>query len=169
MFEIKLSQGKVAIVDDEYAWLNDVKWSATKCGRLSNQVFYACRVIGMRTPEYEMVLMHRVILEKMIGRSLVPGEQADHIDHDGLNNQIANLRVTTIRENHCNQRVQGIVKSSKYKGVSWDKSRSKWHAKIKNFGKHINLGRFDDEDDAARAYDVASIKYHGEFGYLNFR
>lgn len=165
--EIELTQEKVAVVDEKYAYLDEVKWSATKDGRPSNQVFYACRVIGTRKV-HKMILMHRVILENMIGRSMMVGEQCDHVNHDGLDNRCSNLRLTTIRENHCNQRIQGIDKSSQYKGVHWDKSRSKWQVSIKNYGKQIFVGRFVDEEDAAIAYDRAAVKYHGKFAYLNF-
>lgn len=57
--------------------------------------------------------------------------------------------------------------SSVYKGVSWHKSRNKWHAKIAFEGKSINLGRFYLEADAARAYNDAALKYFGEFATIN--
>ena len=58
--------------------------------------------------------------------------------------------------------------SSKYKGVTWDKSRSLWIAGVKVDGKRFNLGRFKDEGDAARAYDAAALKAWGEYARLNF-
>lgn len=51
-------------------------------------------------------------------------------------------------------------------GVSWDKN--KWRACIQINGKQINLGRFSDKDEAARAYDIAAVKYHGDKAKLNF-
>ncbi len=53
------------------------------------------------------------------------------------------------------------VKSSRYHNVSWDKESNKWKAYIKLKGRLINLGRFDDEDDAARAYNKRAL---AEFG-----
>jgi hypothetical protein len=52
--------------------------------------------------------------------------------------------------------------------VSWNKRRKKWFAYIKKDGKEFNLGGFDDEVEAAKAYDEAAKRLHGEFAQLNF-
>jgi len=57
---------------------------------------------------------------------------------------------------------------SKYKGVHWHKLHKKWAARITFERKQIHLGYFLSEIEAAKAYDRAAIKYHGEFAYLNF-
>ena len=46
--------------------------------------------------------------------------------------------------------------TSRFKGVNWHKSHSKWKAKIKIDGKSTHLGYFDDEEEAASAYDVCA-------------
>jgi hypothetical protein len=58
--------------------------------------------------------------------------------------------------------------SSKFIGVSFNKDSDKWSAKITYQYKQIWLGYFNSETDAARTYDRAAIKYHGEFARLNF-
>jgi hypothetical protein len=51
---------------------------------------------------------------------------------------------------------------SKFVGVSWDKGHRKWKAHIKHDGKTQNLGSFDDEQEAARAFDTAARRLRGE-------
>ena len=51
-------------------------------------------------------------------------------------------------------------RTSSHRGVSWDKSKKKWRAKIGVDGKVTRLGTFVDEDDAARAYDAAVRKHY---------
>jgi hypothetical protein len=57
---------------------------------------------------------------------------------------------------------------SKYRGVSWSKSNKKWQAQIYFDGKKHHLGYFEDEEEAARAYDRAARVQHGEKAQLNF-
>ncbi len=90
----------------------------------------------------------------------------DHTNHDSLDNRKVNLRVCTQAQNLANSRMQSS-NSSGFKGVSWDKSRNKYSAKISVFNKTVNLGRFKEAVDAARAYDTAARKYFGEFAYTN--
>ena len=95
-------------------------------------------------------------------------EIVDHINHNGLDNRRANLRIATASQNNANSR-RGMNRGrSKYKGVWWDEKAGKWRAGIKCQGKCIHLGMFDDEIEAAKAYDRAAGLYHGEFAVLNF-
>jgi hypothetical protein len=52
-------------------------------------------------------------------------------------------------------------------GLSWHNTRNKWHARIKINGKHVSLGLYDIEEDAAIAYDCAAIGYFGDYALLN--
>ena len=154
MKEIKLSQGQVALVDDEYyEFLNQWKWYAYKG---INDVFYVARSI-----KRVQIKMHREIL----GLTLFE-ERGDHIDHNGLNNQRGNLRKCTHQQN-CKNRSSAKGSSSKYLGVHWKKQINKWNARVVVCNKLKHLGYFTNEADAAKAYNDAAIKYHGEFANLN--
>jgi hypothetical protein len=59
-------------------------------------------------------------------------------------------------------------KSSKYRGAYWNKRDNKWAASIRSDGKLHHLGCFEDEEEAARAYDKAARAHHGEKAQLNF-
>ena len=87
-----------------------------------------------------------------------PKGHLDHKDRDPANNAISNLRECTPRENqHNSTKCWG---SSKYQGVSWQKSRNKWKAQIRVNNKLLHLGVFDDELEAANVYREAKEKYH---------
>lgn len=97
------------------------------------------------------------------------GEWPDaYVDHRGnLSDVFANLRPATHAQNLWNRgSVEGST--SRFKGVYWDKSRSKWSARVAANKVVKFLGRFADEEAAARAYDDAAIIAHGEFARLNF-
>lgn len=103
-----------------------------------------------------------------LDRALLITEELDHIDHNGLNNTIDNLRIVTHQQNSMNRRKRNTNTSSHYKNVYWAKDRSKWRADIMLNGKHIHLGQFSVETDAARAVDAAAKLYFGEYANLNF-
>jgi hypothetical protein len=72
-------------------------------------------------------------------------------------------------QNRWNSKKRKGKCSSKYIGVSWYTSQKKWAARIMTDGKSRFIGYFDSEIDAARAYDEAAKKYHGQFAALNFK
>lgn len=90
----------------------------------------------------------------------------DHEDRNPLNNHKNNLRFCTYSENSRN-RGKPTTNTSGYKGVSWFKRDKKWKAQIMVEGKGFCLGSFKNKIDAARAYNRAALKYHGEFACLN--
>jgi hypothetical protein len=160
MKKIKLTQGKVALVDDcDYEYLNQWKWYANK----NRNTFYAIR--NSRKNEYKKhktILMHQIILQRMG----VKFKQVDHIDGNGLNNRRSNLRTAIHQENLCNQKLRSN-NTSGYKGVTWHKQVKKWLARIMVDGKRICLGLFDNIKDAASAYNQAAILHFGKFAKLN--
>jgi hypothetical protein len=156
MREIKLTQDKVALVDDEdFEYLNQWKWHAHKDGNN----YYVERIIRLpRGLKYQYVSMHRLIM------NTPKGMQTDHKDHDGLNNQKSNLRICTRSQNQMNRKA--IEATSKYKGVWYENGKIRSAITINK--EQVYLGYFNSEKDAAIAYDIAAKKYYGEFAYLNF-
>lgn len=108
--------------------------------------------------------LHRLIL------NAPRGVQVDHVDGDGLNNTRANLRFASASQNGANRGPNKTrrPKSSRFKGVSLDKGSGLWTAQIKINKKCIHLGRYANEESAARAYDLKAQDSWGEFAYLNF-
>lgn len=86
------------------------------------------------------------------------GAVVDHRDRNKLNNRSYNLLVTNQQKNLINT---GMFShnTSGHKGVTWDKERNKWAAKIKVNGKTINLGRFADIGEAVSARKQAESFY----------
>lgn len=107
--------------------------------------------------------LHRIIAERM---NLDMNLQVDHINADKLDNRRENLRTATVQQNGQN-RGKYSCNTSGFKGVSWDKRDNKWFSQINVNGKRIFLGRFETPELAAKAYNDAAIKYHGEFAKLN--
>lgn len=84
---------------------------------------------------------------------------------DTLDNRRCNLRIATHSQNNCNQRkTRGI---SQYKGVYFYKNYGNWRAQIQIDGKMKFIGYYSNEIEAARAYNEAAVKKHGEFAKLN--
>lgn len=159
MKEIPLTQGKVTLVDDaDYEWLSRFKWKLLIPNK-RNHNLYAYRQV-CKNGKVSNIWMHREIL------GTPEGFDTDHINHDGLDNRRANLRIATIPQNHWNQR--HIKKTnSGFKGVHWSKTNKQWIARICLNGKRLFLGGFRDRIEAAKAYNEAAIKFCGGFARLN--
>ena len=154
--EIPLTQGKVALVDDEdYEWLNQCDWLHTPSGSRSDAMRWS-KEAGERVALY----MHREI---MAAPATV---DVDHVDRDGLNNRRRNLRLATRSQNLRNSKKRNGC-SSRYKGVSFSRYRGKWEAYIHVDGRKLNLGLFIEEAAAAHAYNEAAEIHFGEFARLN--
>lgn len=149
-----------AIVDDEdYERLKERNWYKNNKG-------YAYNPAKKETDdEY---LMHRAIMQPDKGMDI------HHANHNPMDNRKENLSICTHQENlQSRQKPQGKngkLPSSRYKGVYKYvyKNTIKYKATIRYEGEQKHLGYFDDEMDAALAYDAKAREKHKEFAVLNF-
>lgn len=154
MAEIKLSQNKIAIIDDEdYVRVSSLKWFAHK----RTNKFYA------ETARNEKHMhLHRFILG-INDRSII----IDHIDGDSLNNKKSNLRICTVSQNSFNKKPYSNSPIKGIKGVSFIKRINKWRAQIQANKKKIYIGVYNTHIDAAIAYNERAKELFGEYAYLN--
>jgi len=146
MKTIRLTQGQVALVDDaDYEWLSKWRWRAQ--WNRNSKTFYASRHLRMPNGARRTIQMHRLIL----GLTTGDPRESDHINHCGLDNTNANLRVVTSQENDFNRRA---------KGYSLDRKTGKYQVYIGLNRKNKFLGRYDSPTEARAAYLAAKAVYH---------
>ena len=158
MKQIPLTRGYVALVDDaDYEAMRQHKWQVM-VGQRGN--LYAARSITVSPGKQRTAFMHQQIMRPETGYSV------DHVDGNGLNNQRANLRACTHKQNCANRR-PSHGKSSRFKGASWVVRDQVWRANIYVDGKTKCLGEYHSETDAAQAYNRAARELYGEYARLN--
>jgi hypothetical protein len=125
------------------------KWSVTK----NKNVFY------VRSGQ---TYMHRFVM------SAKKGQMIDHINGNGLDNRLSNLRFSCHQANRANSHFGTYT--SKYIGVSavHSKTKTRFRVQAKVCGKKMHLGYFDDEVAAAIRYDEHAKTTYGEKAILNF-
>lgn len=114
--------------------VNGHRWHA----RRKREGYVAGKVEGQRIP-----------LQCFIYGDVPDGMVVDHINRWPLDNRRSNLRLVTPAQNAQNQGSRGG--SSQHRGVTWDKSRGKWMARVMLDGRGHTVGRFDSEQEAAAA------------------
>lgn len=154
MAYIKLSQGLLALIDDE-----DEEKVLTKkwCAQYAKSIkgFYAVRNYKDKNGKQCQLKLHRFIM------GATKGEVVDHINHNALDNRKSNLRLCSSSQNQMNKR-KAEGKSSMYKGVTKHKN-GKWQVYICK--KYI--GTFADETEAALAYNKAATKMFLDYKHIN--
>ncbi len=85
-------------------------------------------------------------------------KEVDHINSNGIDNSLSNLRGGDKSLNQKNARLR-VDNISGYSGIYWKKANKKWCCQIMSKGKHIYLGLFSNLDDAIRVKKEASVKY----------
>ena len=157
--EIKLNNGRVAIVDaEDEEYLSQWNW---------NLIEYK----GVRHAYTVLVATHPTSMHTLVmcrhGVERPPGLVVDHINGNGLDNRRQNLRVVTHADNCSNNRRRRQGKTtSRYKGVWFEKCgkrKKRWRSKIRSNNTCRHLGSFITEEEAAVAYDAAAKELYGEY------
>lgn len=139
---------KYTLVDDEdYERLSKWSWYLKDDGYV------------VRSTSKTVIRIHREIMG-VTDPSLI----VDHRNHNVLDNQKENLRVTNRSGNMMNAGKRG---KNKYKGVRYIPKNNCYQARISVNKRSITIGHFTNEDAAANAYNFYAKIHHGEFAYYN--
>lgn len=151
---MELASGHTTIFDaDMVKLVEDKRWYSTK----GKNTRYAVTRNRLEDGKVNSLFLHRLVTD------CPNGMVVDHINGDGLDNRLCNLRVVTVAQNNLNSRVRNDSQSG-LKGAYYDKKRGAYYSRITVNGKHMHLGTFSTAEEAAEAYAEASRKYHGEYG-----
>ena len=159
MREIPIGRGYTVLIDDEdYDQISQHKWYVYDHRKL--KTVYARRMTLGAIKTKKHVSLHREIMG-------FPDCMVDHINGNGLDNRRCNLRLCNPGENSRNRGMIQRETASGFKGVWWRKADRKWEACIYYNSKKHKLGYFRDKIDAAKAYNEAALRLHGEFASIN--
>lgn len=141
------SDRKEIVIDTEdYPMVSKHCWNIMRSGYVTSTI------------SGKPIYLHRFILNPSSDM------EVDHINCNKADNRKENLRICHHYQNSKNRKkksnnTSGIV------GVTYDKRRNKWVARIWDNGKKIHLGEFKDIEDAIKTRKEAEIKYYGEYAY----
>lgn len=143
-----------------FTWIKASKHGGVRPGDMAGRVVSpdGYRRIGFRGRKYKASR-----LAWFFAHGEMPPQLIDHINLNRADDRIANLRPATPSQNVQNHKAWG---RSQYRGVCLSASR-KWQAQIWTGSRKLYLGSFDNEADAALAYNAAALEHFGEFARLN--
>jgi hypothetical protein len=149
MLRIDLKDGKL------YWIVPHGRWKDRPAGKLAGCLRKGYRYIHIGGENH---FGHR--LAWLIEHGSWPARALDHINGERDDNRPSNLRLATVAENNQNQHGLPAHNTSGLRGVSWDAARGKWTSRISVMGRSLNLGRFDDKEQAHEAYLAAKRTHH---------
>lgn len=161
----QVTRGKTATVSSIDADLAELKWTTRFAG---NTTCHSPYHLMKRNPHSQSqprkgpacIWIHRIIMERIIGRPLLRTEYIDHINGDGLDNRRENLRIAGGSGNQRNKKRMSS-NTSGFKGVS--KYGNKWRARSVLNGKEYCFGYFNTPEEAYEVWKVKAKELHGEF------
>lgn len=103
-------------------------------------------------------MAHRIAW--LLHYGVVPNGVIDHINGNGCDNRIENLRDVTMRTNQQNRRTPQSNSKSGLIGASFHRRTGKWVAQIKTPAGRKHLGLFITAELAHQAYLSAKRKLH---------
>lgn len=137
-------------------------WNSRFAGKPAGSVLRKPR----GTPYVQVGIGKRTLKAHRIIWALIHGDISDslvidHVNGNGLDNRISNLRLVTPQENSKNGSLQRR-NSSGVAGVYWNSHEQKWHARIQVDGVRKSIGQYDSIEDArdARKAHQAAQNYH---------
>lgn len=121
-------------------------WDKKKKSYYAQGIFY-------QKGKYKYTSLHRWLLNEPLGK------EVDHINHDTLDNRrLSNLRAITHAENMQNYKGPYCDNLTGFRGVEWRKDNKKWRSRGKLNGKNINIGHFDNLEDAIKVRKEWELK-----------
>jgi len=145
-------------------------WSKSRRGAKAGSIAGSVRSFLSGRKRYNKIMVDRKQylahrLAWLYTHGDMPSEQIDHIDGNGLNNKLSNLRSVSNAENQKNRRLNAN-NASGVTGVHWCKSTKKWVAFICVNSKQTHIGRFNEKDEAIAAREIANkeFDYHENHG-----
>jgi hypothetical protein len=154
---LQLTRGFNTLIDEaDFDTVGRSKWYAHE----TKYAFYAARrIMGLGSKTGVFTYLHRYLVDAP------PKTDVDHKNGDCLDNRGNNLRVLDRTRNMQNSRRS--CGKSRFKGVGAAWKEGNWTARIRVDGIVIHLGTHPSQENAAKAYDDAAVKYFGEFACTN--
>lgn len=163
-YQIPLSRGMWALVDvDDIPLVLPFKWAAHPSP--NGWRWYARAYSNPMEPHPGRIPKHGICMQRLI-MGFPYRRMVWHKSENSLDNRRSNLELRFPPPPPIQPRRE---RESRFRGVYWCACHNRWRAGIGRGDNRKHLGRFRDEEAAAKAYDAAAIERYGESAVLNFQ
>ncbi|MFN3851950.1 MAG: hypothetical protein ACK4NY_21110 [Spirosomataceae bacterium] len=157
MKEIELKSNIVVFIDDEdYDKVKDYCWSVSKSGNFQ----YARAFYKIGNKQKSVLLQHLIVGKPPKGQRIL------FKDKNALNCQKENIEFVS-----CGQAAHHYYKKHKNSKNAQERFRGvivQYVARIKFNNKILVLGSFENERDAAQAYNKKALELYGDKAVINY-